>query len=811
MEGLRGDLRYAWRQLARAPGFAALAVLMLGLGIGATTAIFSVINTLFLRPPAHVHRPERLVAVYTSDFSGPAFGTSSHPDYRDFAAGTPGLASLAASTPRPFSVAAGRRSFRAMGELVSDDYFAVLGVPLAVGAGFSGAGTEAVIGHRLWLRDFGGARDVVGRSIRLSGKTFTVVGVAPDGFHGSLRGVRMEVWAPLAAHQVLEPADDMLLNRGDRGLFLMGRLAEGATPEAVGSQLALVAARLHAAYPETWTDVGGASRRVTVLPEHEARIFPTIRGPVSQFLGLLMGVAALVLVVCCANLANLLVARAAVRRRELAVRLAIGGSRRRLVRQLLTEAVVLATLGGVAGTALALWAADGLSAFQPPLPVPVALEFPVDGRILAFALLVSAATVLLSALLPAVRATRVDAAAALRGEIAGGAAGRRYGLRDGLVVAQVAVSLVVLAGAGLFLASLRNAARIHPGFRAAGLATLRVELGVQGYDSARGRAFYAELERRARGLPGVEAVGFAEVLPLGLSGLRRGVEVEGYAPAEGEDMEFGTNTVSAGYFTAMGIEVVRGRGFQPGDRAGAAPVAVVNESFARRFWPGENPIGRRLSTGHGGAREVVGVVRDGKYRSLTEAAQPHFYEPFEQVYEPDMVLVARARGEARTLLAPLARQVQALDPELPVEASTVEEHLGLALLPQRIGTTVLGAFGAVAALLAAFGLFGVMSYVVSQRTREIGIRIALGARARDVRLLVVRRALALTLAGLALGLAGAAAAARVLGAFLVGVSPTEPAILLGVAALFAAVAMTASWLPAQRAASVDPMRALRTE
>lgn len=812
MEHFRGDLRYAWRQVARAPGFAALAILMLGLGIGATTTIFSVINTLFLRPPAHVHRPDRLVAIYTSDFSGPAFGASSHPDFLDFATGASGLAAVAASSPRPFSVAAGQRRFRALGEMVSRNYFGVLGVPLALGAGFSptGAETDAIIGHGVWQRDFGGDQDVIGRTIRLSGRSFTVVGVAPEGFHGSIRGVRMEVWTPLAAQRVLDPADDMLANRGDRGLSLVGRLRDDATTEMVQTQLALVAARLHAAYPEGWTDVSGAPRRVTVLPEREARIFPSIRGGVTQFLGLLMGVAALVLVVCCANLANLLLARATARRRELAVRLALGGGRSRLVSQLLTEGLLLAALGGCLGIALALWATDLLGTFQPPLPVPVLLEFPLDGRILAFTVAVSAATVLLSALLPALRATRLDAATALRGGIAA-AAVRRFGLRDALVVGQVAVSIVVLAAAGLFLTSLHNAASIDPGFRADGLATVRVELGVQGYDSTRGRAFYAELERRVLGTAGVEAVAFAEVLPLGLAGLRRGVEVEGYVPAEGEDMEFGTNTVSAGYFRTMGISVVHGRGFEPSDRPGGAPVAVVNESFARRFWPGENPVGRRFSTGSGGSREIVGVVRDGKYRSLSEAAQPHFYQPFEQAYQPDMVLVARARGDARSLLAPLTREIRALDPDLPVESGTIEEHLGLALLPQRIGTAVLGTFGAVAALLAAFGLFGLMSYMVSQRTREIGIRVALGARARDVRMMVVRRALALTLTGLVLGLTGAAAAAQVLRTFLVGVRPTDPVILLSVGVLFAAVALLASWLPARRAAAVDPMRALRWE
>jgi predicted permease len=813
MGGLWGDLRYGWRQVVRSPGFSALAVVMLALGVGATTTIFSVINTLFLRPPAQVREPERLVSIFTSDFSGPAFGTSSHPDYLDFAAGAAALEAVAASTPRPFSVTAGRESFRTLGEMVSDQYFEVLGVPLVAGAGFTpGASeTQAVIGHGLWQREFGGARGVIGRTVKLSGHTFTVAGVAPPGFGGSMRGVRMEVWTSLAAQRVLAPSDDMLAQRGDRGLLLVGRLRHGATAGDVRAQLALVAARLHAAYPDAWTDVTERPRRVTVLPEREARIYPAIRGSVTQFLGLLMGVAALVLLVCCANLANLLLARATVRRRELAVRLALGGGRARLVRQLLAEGLLLAMLGGTAGVALAYWATEALGAFRPPLPVPVALEFPLDGRILLFTVLVSGATVVLSALVPALRATRLDAATALRGDLSAMPGGRRFGPRDALVVGQVAVSLVVLAAAGLFLTSLRNATRIDPGFRSEGLALLRIELGVQGYDSARARAFYAELERRASALPGVEAVALAEILPLGLSGMRRGVEVEGYAPAEGEDMEFGTNTVSAGYFEAMGIAIVRGRGFEPADRAGTAPVAVVNESFARRFWPGVDPVGRRIATGRGGTREVVGVARDGRYRSLTEQPQPHFYEPFAQAYEPDMVLVARTRADAHALGATLVREARALDPELPLEASTMEEHLGLAVLPQRIGSSVLGIFGAIAALLAAFGLYSVMSYVVSQRTREIGIRVALGARTRDVRLLVVRRALALALAGIGLGLGGATVSASVLGAFLVDVSPWDPVTLVSVVGLFTGVALLASWLPAARAATVDPVVTLRYE
>ena len=503
IDTIRQDLRFAGRQLVRSPGFAALAVAMLALGIGATATIFSVINAVFLRPPAHVRDPERMISVFTSDYSGPPYGTSSYPDYQEFA-GAAGLSGLAATTPRPFSASTGTESFRTFGELVSDGYFQLLGVPLAVGHGFAsgGPGTEVVIGYGLWQRRFGSAPDVVGRTLRLSGHTFTVAGVAPDGFFGTMRGIRAEVWVPLSAVRVLSPEDDMLDNRGDRGLFLVGRLRDDVGVREAQTQLSVVATRLHRAYAQSWTDRMGRARVVTVLPERDARLFPGIRGPVTQFLGLLMAVACLVLLICCANLANLLLARGTTRRREVAVRLALGGSRGRLVRQLLTEGLLLAAVGAGGGVLLATWATGALAGFRPPLPIPVTLEFPLDGRILLFTVLVTVCTVALSALAPALRATRVDGATALRGDLGGSAAVRRIGLRDGLVVVQVAVSLVVLAAAGLFLASLRNATRIDPGFRAEGLALLRVELGIQGYDSTRGIAFYDEVQRRLAALPG---------------------------------------------------------------------------------------------------------------------------------------------------------------------------------------------------------------------------------------------------------------------------------------------------------------------
>jgi predicted permease len=807
------DLRFALRRLRLAPGFTALAVAMLGLGIGATTTVFTLINTVLLQPPDAVREPERTVTVYTSDYSGPSFGYTSYPDLLDFRSGTTGVLDLAAHSLQRVSASAGAENFRAVGELVTNNYFTVLGIEPALGRLLTdqSGDAEVVLSYALWQQRFGGASDIVGRAIRLSGQTFTIVGVTPQGFTGLMRGIGLELWLPIEAIRRLEPGTDMLDERGSRGLLLVGRLHPGAEARDAEARLAVVAGRLHAEYGPQWTDVTGAARRVTVLAEREARIFPSIQGPVRAFLAVLMGVATLVLLICCANLANLLLARGSARRRELAIRLALGGGRGRLVRQLLTEGFVLAILGGALGIILATWAADLLSGLQPPLPIPVTLDFGVDGRILLFALAVTGLVTVVATLMPALRATRMDAGEGLRGDTgATPAGGRRPGLRDVLVVAQVAISLVILTTAGLFLGSLRNATNIDPGFATSHIALMRVELSLQGYDEARGRRFYDELLRAVAASPGVESASLAEIVPLGFTGQRRGVEVVGYEPRPGEEMEFGVNVVSADHFRTMDVPLVRGRGFDRRDRAGATPVAIVNETFARRFWPDTDPIGRRIIIGDD-TREIVGVVRDGKYVSLGEEPKPYYFLPWEQAYAPDMELHVRTAGDSRDLLPVIVQQAHALDPELPLETTTIEEHLGFSLLPQRLGAIVLGAFGVIGAALAALGLYGVMSYLVSQRTAEIGIRMALGASEADVRRMVVGRGMVLAALGLGLGLGGALFAGRLIETFLLGVSPRDPLILGAMLVLFSSVALAASWLPAARAARLDPMRALRSE
>jgi putative ABC transport system permease protein len=824
MDALLHDLRYALRTLAKSPGFTLVAVATLALGIGGTTVIFTLIDAVLLRPPAHVREPDRLVSIYTSDYSGPRYSASSLPDVQDFRDRAEVLSSVAAYTPRPVSFTAGDEPTRALAELVSGEYFAVLGMVPAAGRLFRpdegrtpGADPVVVLSYSLWQQHFGGDPAVVGKTIRLTGHPFTVVGVAPPDFSGLVRGLDVGLWVPLSMQPVLQPGSNDLTERGSRGWFVVGRLKPGATLEQARARFAVIGRQLHDAFPDQWTDVHDSARVVSVLPEREARVFPRIRGALIGFMSILMVVAVLVLLICCANLANLLLARATRRRREVAIRLAIGAARGRLVRQLLTESAVLAIAGALAGALVAGWAAGLLSAFQPPVPVPVALDLRLDLRVLSFTLLVAVGAAVAFGLLPALRATRPDLVGALKQEQSAASGHPRwFGLRDLLVVGQVAISLVLLVAAGLLLRSLRNAQQMDLGFDPHGLAFATVAPSLQGYPEARATQLYATLTQRLATTPGVEAVATAKLLPLGLDFERRSVRVVGYQPRPGEDMEFGDDLVGPGYFAAMRISIVRGRAFTDRDRAGAPRVVIVNQTFVRRFWPGQDPIGKRLEDGFGYGLDVVGVAHDGKYRSLGEESQPFFYlcalqPPISNRAQTDLTVIVRTAGDPSALLPVLRQEIHALDRDLPVQLATMDQHLGLVLLPQRMGATLLGGFGVLGLALAALGLYGVMAYAVSLRTREIGIRMALGARAADVRRMVVTRGLAVTGVGVVLGLLVAFLATRLVTSVLFGVSPTDPVTFAGVVLILAAAGALAAYVPARRATRVDPVVALRTE
>jgi predicted permease len=819
MSTLLQDLRHAARLLRKSPGLTATVVVTLGLGIGAGTTIFSFVSALLLKP-LPVAEPASVVAVFTSDHSGPRYGWSSYPDYLDFEK-TDVFAGLAAHTVAPLSLTQGGHTDRVFGELVTANYFVVAGVGASRGRllvpedGLPGAPPVLVVGDALWRRAFAADPGLVGRSVTLNGQPFSVVGIAPRGFAGMTRGMAVDLWVPVTAPGAI-PSADRLDNRGSRWLLVLGRLKPGVAARDAEARLAVLAGQLQQAYPDNWTDVRRSRRVISVVPESQARIFPQARGAVVGFLGLLLAVVGLVLMIACSNVASLLLARAGARRRETAVRLALGASRGRLVRQLLTESLVLSLLAGALGVLLASWATDLLMALRPPVPFPVALDLELDGGVLAFSLTLAILTGLGFGLVPALQASRAELLPALKDETPGsGRASAAY--RRPLVVAQMAMSAVLLIGAGLFLQSLRNAHAIDPGFDPGHLLLLSTDLRLNGYPEPAGRDFYRRLLERAGALPGARAASLATGVPLGLGSRRRNVAIEGYQPAAGEDMEVHTNSVGPGYFRTMGVALARGRDFGASDGPGAPGVAIVNEAFARRYWPGQDPIGKTLRLGSRGrpAAEpftVVGLARDGKYVTLGEEPKPFFYVPFLQLYEAEAVLHVRTQGDPRALVAALRREVQALDPSVPIyDVKTMTDHLGVALLPARLAAGLLGAFGVLAIVLAALGLYGLMAHSVSQRTRELGIRMALGARAADLLSMVLGQGLGLTGLGVAAGLPLAFAVTRLAANLLYGISPTDPLTFTGIALLLAATALLASYVPARRATRVDPIVALRYE
>ncbi|MGH7574623.1 MAG: ABC transporter permease [Longimicrobiales bacterium] len=818
MDWLRNDLRFALRNLTRRPTFTVAVVLTLTLGIGANLGLFAIVNGVLLRPPEHVRAPERLVSIYTSDFSGPLYGGSSYPDVRDIRALGDPFAAITSSDVRPFALERDGTGERIFGEVVDANYFELLGVRPLLGRFFApDEGDPArptpvvVLGHDLWLSLFAGAEDVVGRTIRMNGRDLTIIGVVPAGLQGSIRGLRTQAWVSLGGGFVDALGSD---ERGNRGLLVIGRLADGVSVDGAQVALDALAARLHAAYPDYWTNVREEPRRLTVVSERDARIPPVVRAPVLGFVSMLFAVTGLVLLIACANIASLMLARATGRQREVAIRLAIGASRTRVVRHLLTEGLVLAALGTAGALFVTRWGASALVRLETLLSLPISIEVPIDAAVVTWAVLLACITTAAFGLAPALRATRPDLVGALKQEAGVGMTRRPFGLRGALVILQVAGSLVLLIGGSLFLRSLIAAARLDLGFSPDNVVAARFEPMNQGMDAERSRAFFRALVERTRAMPGVESVALATSAPLRIQN-RRWITVEGYEPQPGEDMEFHYGVVDGAFFETVRLPLVQGRAFDTGDRAGAPGVAIVNETFARRFWPGEDPIDRRLAAGgpEGEMLTVVGVARDGRYISLSGEVRPAVFFPVEQAPEVgNLTVLARVTGSASSMGRAIRDEARTLEPRLPVaELTTLSDAFGTAILPQRIAATALGLFGVLALSLAAFGLYGLVAYAVSLRTHEIGIRIALGAHAGDIRRLVVRNGVRLVTIGTALGLAAAFGVARFVRAFLFGVDATDPIAFIIAPAVLVVVTIFAAAIPARRAARVDPLTALRAE
>lgn len=815
MYSLGHDVRYAIRALKQSPGFTVMAVLSLGLGIGANTSLFTVVNAVLLRPPAGVRAPERLVAVGSRHADAPrTFGNVSYADYADTRDQTAQVFDgLACTSFAPTDTRLGDKPTRLGGETVSANYFQVLGAPFVLGRPFearedrAGAPLTAVISHHLWHSAFGGSKSVLGRTIVLNTKPHEIIGVAGPGFHG-LQPLAIDVWVPVAAEQ-----NPRLEERGVSYLHVFGRLKDGVRPEQARVQVAAIGERLASEHPKFWTDVTGKRRMFATKPALDAAL---PHAPIVLFFSVLMTVVGLVLLIACANIANLLLARAESRRKEIAIRLSLGAGRGRVLQQLLTENVILSLAGAALALLLATWTKDLLMGFKPPADVPLALDLVIDARVLLFTLGIALLTSVLFGLAPALAVTR-DAGPTLKDAgRAFTAGGGRFGLRNVLIAGQAAVSMLLLAGAGLFVRSLLNANSIDPGFNTANTMVIEANMGLRGYTPEQARLAHQRLIDALEAVPGVRSVDMTRFVPLSMNDAASVLEIEGRPKDPNRPLISSMGWVGPHFFETLDIRVVAGRAITDRDTAAAPGVVVVNEAFAKRFWPGENSIGKRISLSSDPNvpkwLEVVGIAKTGKYVTLGEEPTPFLYVPYDQDIQTAMNLVIRMEGSPRALLPTVRKTLHAADPDLPLDGlMTMEESLGAVLLPARLAGSVLGAFGALALLLAAVGLYGVMSYLVAQRTREIGVRMALGARPGDVVGMVLRRGMTVALAGMLAGITAAIAVTRFAATFLYGISPTDPPTFLGVFLLLGSVALFACWIPARRAARVAPMTALRYE
>jgi predicted permease len=807
------DLRYAARMLGKNPGLTLITIATLGLGIGANTAVFSVANAVLFKPlPAA--QPEELVSVYTGDYSGTPYGGSSYPDYLDFRDRAELLSGMLAYWRQTVRLQRGSGDEFITADMVTSNYFEVLGVRPAAGRMFSGdedltpgAHPVIVISHGCWQRRFGGDPAIVGQSIQLNDTSYAVIGICQDGFAGLLRGTPTDIFVPISMSAQIASRDAPLDNRGSRVLSLLGRLKDGVTVQQARRQFERIAEQQLAAWPRDWTSLSGKGRAITVLPENQSRIPPEASELALGITGLVTVVMLLVLAVACANLTGLFLARAIARRKEMALRLALGASRWRLIRQLLSESLLVTLIGGCLGAVLAWWAVDIIRGLLPPL----AIDLSPDARVVMFALAVSLVTASGFGLAPAVQATKQDLTTALKEE-SSQTGYRRSRLRSGLVIAQIAVSVLLLSVSGLFLRSLVNAASVDPGFNTSNLLVAGVMLKDQ--PAATGSAFFQQMTERLGSLPGVRDVSLSNRVGLDFDGTRRNVTIPSYTPEQGEDMEIAFNLVGPRYFQTMQTPLQRGRDFTDRDVSGAPLVVVINETMARRYFPGQDPIGKQLSVSgrQGPFLEIVGVARDGKYWSLFEEPRPFFSLPLLQHYQGFANVMLRTDGDPRNHVDMVRSEIQSLDDNLTIfNIATMREQIDFAMMPLRIASISSLIFGGLAVLLGGIGIYGLMSYVTGQRTREIGVRLALGAQRRDILKLVLGKGLGIVIIGMLLGVFATVAATRALTTFLFGVSPTDVLTLISVALAVAFVALLACFIPARRASKVDPLAALRYE
>jgi predicted permease len=808
------DLKHAVRLLVRSPLFTITAVLSLAVGVGATTTVFTVADALLLKRPIAVVDPDRVVDIGRTR-NGREFDNSSYPNFKDIAAQAKTLSAIYGLDlePMPVALGGGTGAERVFATVVSGNYFEVLGVTPQVGRLLTpdddrapGGSFVIVLSDRLWRRRFDADPAIAGKTVVLNGAPFTIVGVAPPGFRGTTI-MSPELWAPLTMAAEIQPrmTASLFTSRGGVWMLMGGRLAPGVSIEQAQAEIDAIGKRLEEMYPDTNRGMGWKVMRATPIPG-EASSY------VAAFMAILGAIVGLVLLVASINVAGMMLARAAARRRDTAVRLALGASRAQLVRQLLIETIAVFVPGGAAGLILARWMTSLLVAMLPSIPVPLALALPLDARIAAFGLAVTFAAAVATGLLPAFQASKPGLVEALKGD-RGGAGFGKIRLRQVLVASQVAGSVLLIVVAALFARALQRASAIDPGFDSTNVEVMALDLSLARHDEKSGPAFLRQVVARVEAMPGIQSVSAAIDLPL--DGSRTGLgSVWAVGRTEKDAIDVDWNVVEPGYFRTLRRPLLRGRDFGADDALGRPEAAIINEAAAARLWPGEDPIGRRLvrTVWGDGPREVevVGVEKTGKYVTLNEPPTPFIYIPYAQAYIPRVSLVVRTSGP--TAIPAVRALVAEMNPNLPVVGTmTLTDLSTIALLPQRLAGWIAGALGLVALVIAGIGVYGVTAYTVARRTRELGIRVALGATPRDVLRLVFGQSTLLTAIGLAFGLGLGLATTLLLSSLLFGVGAADPIVVGAAAGIFGALSLAASVVPARRALAIDPTVALRSE
>jgi putative ABC transport system permease protein len=806
------DVRYGFRVLVKERGFSAVAILTLALGIGANSTIFSWINATLLNPIPGMWRASEAVAVVNG---GPGHARSvAYPDFKDWRAGNHSFADMTAFALWPMSLTGQGKPQRVWGMVVTANYFDVLSVRPLLGRGFlateesaANGAPVAVISYRLWQERFGGDRSIVGTTVHIDTHPFTIVGVAPQAFQGSYSGLRTEIYVPVVMlPELISEGDDRLNDRGSNWMQAVGRLRLGVDRPQAEAEMNGLARQIAQQFPDSHKG------------NTQIALYPLWRAPnggnafFSVLLPILMALAGVVLLLACTNLANLLLARSVARQKEIAVRISVGASRTRLMRQLLIENLILAVAGGALALAVTVWTARSFMNMAPTSDLPVWVNVPVDGTVLLATAAISLLTCVLFGSLPALRASSLNPASIINAESGAIAGGRHKAwLSKSLAAAQVSLSLFLLVSAGLFIRSFRAQQRFDPGFDAHNVLLESYDLFPSGYHEAAGIAFDQQVLEKVQSLPGVRAASIANWTPLGFSGNSDNFEPEGYVAGPNERIEAGVNIVSPGYFSVTEIPLLRGRDFSAADSAKSQKVVIINQTLAERYWPNQDALGKRMKI-EGGWAMVIGIARTSQYYELNEKPEPFVYLPLYQFYSSMAILHVRTVGEPGAAAIGVADAIHQLNADLPVfDVANLEARTKTASFVQRMAGTFVGAFGLLALVLAGVGIYGVIAYSTRQRTHEIGIRMALGARPGDVLRLVLGQGMRITLIGLGVGVAASLGLARLMSSLLFGVSASDPTTFIAVVVLLACIALWAIFLPARHAMHVDPMTALRHE